>query len=485
MKFLFLLVIIYLSVSAVSAQDPTKVVPTAYQTTFENEFVRVQRVHYEPRVILPEHDHTSLATAYVYLNDAGPVKFGHIGLSYGAVTRPPVKAGSFRLYKGVKETHTVESLSDTASDFLRVEFKTDPGKQPNSLRGKFFGEDVPSGENFQKVQFENEQVRITRLICAAGKSCLEVANAKEPILFVILTDAQFKIAKAPLIRMRAGDTHWIEAGKSVAGVNIGKTATEVLRFDFKTGPIKQGNSSNTHDHSHAANPVKEKPKAEASELLKRGAMLESQGNLPAAIELHEQALALNKELVQAHINLIALFGRIGQFAKAESHYRAALEINPDLPVVHYNFGVLCVEQERYGDASKAFELCLKLDPNYAEAHFSYAALIEREGKLDEAAKHYRKAIENQAGYRAAHFALGRNLVNQNKLNEAIGELLETLTPEDNETPRYMYALGATYIRAGDKSEGIQYLREALKRAKVLRQTELVRSLERDLKSLGQ
>lgn len=465
------------------AQDPTKVAPDAYKTTFENEYVKVQRVHYASRVKLPEHDHTALATAYVYLNDAGPVVYKHVGLSYGAVTRPAVKAGSFRLYKGVKETHEVESLSDTPSDFLRVEFKTEPGREPNSLRGKYFREDVPAGENFANVQFENEQVRITRLVCAPGQNCLEVAPAKEPVLFVILTDAQFKIAKAPLIKLPVGDTHWIAAGTSVAGVNIGKTAAEVLRFDFKTAPMKKAAVESSHAHPHALDPATEKKNAEASELLKRAAALEGAGKIADSIATHEQALGLHPGLVQARINLISLYGRTQEFAKAEQHYRAALAINPDVPDLHYNFGVLRVTQERFAEAAAAFQQCLQLNPHYAEAHLNYAAMIEREGKLDEAAQHYRKAIENKSGYRAAHFALGRILVNQDKFAEAIAQFEQTLQPEDEETPRNLYALGATHIRAGNQAKGRQYLREALQRAKTLRQTPLVESLERDLKSL--
>lgn len=479
------LVILWLIVSVAFAQDPTKITPEAYQTAFENEYVKVQRVHYAPRVKLPEHDHTAFASAYVYLNDAGPVIFKHIGLSYGAVTRPAVKAGSFRLYKGVKETHEVESLSDTPSDFLRVEFKTDPGKEPNSLRGKFFREEVPAGENFQKVQFENEQVRITRLICAAGKNCLEVANATEPILFVGLTAAQFKIGPDRNIKLLPGDTHWVAAGKRVAGENSGKEAAELLRFDFKTVPLKNAGATTMPAHSHAIDHATEKSKAEASELLKRGAALEAAGKLAESIAVHEQSLVLNPGLVQAHINLISLYGRTRQPEKAKQHVRAALAINPDLPDIHFNHGVLLVGLDQSRAAAEAFQQCIRLNPHYAEAHHNYAAMIERDGKLDEAAEHYRKAIENKLGYRAAHFALGRILVNQDKLTEAIEQFQQTLLPEDDETPRNMYALGATYIRAGDKTKGIYYLREALKRAAALHQTQLVSSLERDLRMLEQ
>ncbi len=223
--------------------------------------------------------------------------------------------------------------------------------------------------------------------------------------------------------------------------------------------------------------------AKASEHLKRGGALEGAGKIEESIAAHEQALAINPGLVQAHINLISLYGRTKQFDKAERAFRAALAINPDLPDIHYNFGVLLTGQGRDNEAAQAFRRCLELNPYYAEAHHNYAAIIEREGKLDEAATHYRKAIENKPGYRPAHYHLGRILVNQNKLSEAIEHFQKTLTPEDEDTPRFTYALGATYIRAGERQKGIHYLREALKRASALDQKQLANSIERDLRLL--
>ena len=225
--------------------------------------------------------------------------------------------------------------------------------------------------------------------------------------------------------------------------------------------------------------------AGASKHLKRGALLEGAGKLEESIAEHEKALELNPWLVQAHINLISLYGRTRQLVKAEKHYREAIAVNPDLPDTHYNYGVLLVGQERPRDAAQAFQRCLQLNPYYAEAHHNYAVLIEAEGKLDEAAQHYRKALENKPGYRSAHFYLGRILVNQDKLAEAIEHFQQTLTPEDEETPRYLYALGATCIRAGQRAKGMQYLRDALKKAQAYKQTQIVASLERDLKLLEQ
>jgi tetratricopeptide (TPR) repeat protein len=481
---LFLFALFIFSSFAI-AQDPVKIAPEAYKLVFENEFVKVQRVHYAPHAKIPEHDHTAFPAAYIYLNDAGPVIFKHVGLSYGAVTRPAVKAGSFRLYKAVKETHTVENPGNTHSDFLRVEFKTETGKEPNSLRGKFFRLIAPAGENFQQIQFENEQVRITRLVCAAGKNCLEVANAKEPILFVVLTPATFNIAKANGIKLNPGDTHWIEAGKSVQGVNISKTAAELLRFDFKTAPMEKGRAGEQF-HSHGTppkTPINSERVKEAIYFLKRGVEFDEAGKIQEAITAHELAVITNPELLQAHLNLISMYGRISQFEKAEKHYKSVAMINPEIPELHYNLGVLRVAQDRPVEAAAAFLDAIKFNPNYAEAHFNYATIIEADGKLDEAAKHHRLALAEKSDYRAAHFSLGRILVHQENFKEALEHFEKTLLPDDAETPRNMYALGATYIRAGDKIKGIEFLREALKRASALKQTQLVESLENALKSL--
>ncbi len=220
-----------------------------------------------------------------------------------------------------------------------------------------------------------------------------------------------------------------------------------------------------------------------SELLKRGVMFESAGKLAEAIADHERAIESNPQLIQAHINLISLYARVGQFDKAEKRYQSANAINPNMADSHYNFGVMLTMQNRPQEAANAFERCLQIDSFNAEAHFNFGVIIERESRLDEAAAHYRRAINNKPGHRMAHFHLGRILVNQDKLAEAIAEFQKTLTPEDEQTPLFTYALGATYARAGDQAKAIQLLRQALKSATAMKQTQLVTSIERDLRSL--
>lgn len=223
--------------------------------------------------------------------------------------------------------------------------------------------------------------------------------------------------------------------------------------------------------------------ASGSELLKRGVLFDSAGKLPEAIADHERAIEANPQLVQAHINLISLYARTGEFEKAEKQYQAANTINPNMADSHYNYGVLLVMQQRYAEAATAFERSLQVDPFNAEAHHNFGAMIEREGRLDEAADHFRRAIEIKPGHRMAHFHLGRILVNQDKLAAAIEQFQQTLTPEDEQTPMFTYALGATYARAGEREKAVQFLRQALKSATAHGQTQLATSIERDLQNL--
>ena len=60
----------------------------------------------------------------------------------------------------------------------------------------------------------------------------------------------------------------------------------------------------------------------AHHYLKQGVSLEAAGHLAQAAAEHERALEIDPKLEQAHINLISLYGRLGQPAKAETHYKA-------------------------------------------------------------------------------------------------------------------------------------------------------------------
>ena len=238
-------------------------------------------------------------------------------------------------------------------------------------------------------------------------------------------------------------------------------------------------------------PVVEDPLVDAMRALNRGpdrllrqaALAESQGQLTAAVDLQQQALALDPKLVQAHINLISLYARLGDASNAEKHYRLAVELEPDSVDAHYNFGVFCYRSNRRAEAQAAFTRAVEINSGHADAQNNLGVLLEQQGKLNEAAEHFRKAIEARPDLRLARFHLGRILANQGRYVEAVAQFESAVIVDDEATPTYLYALGATLARAGDSQRAITVFGQARDKAVARGQGTLAASIERDLAKL--
>ena len=200
-------------------QDPTTSLPDAYKVQFENDYVRVVRVHYDAGAKLPEHTHPGGTTVYVYLNDSEGVVFSHVGGSNRSVTRPAVKAGAIRIASGPEEHHTAENTSSTPSDFLRVYFKTDDGGVKN-LRQRL----SPTED------FNNKQMRITRVAVQPGDKTLIEAK-DHPVLRITASRGMKQWTKLPDDFVR-----WLDKGTTEEFSASGEFPADIIRIDFLTKP---------------------------------------------------------------------------------------------------------------------------------------------------------------------------------------------------------------------------------------------------------
>ena len=206
-----------LAVLLLTPLAPASNLPHNYTQLFENEYVRVIHAYYAPHEKLPVHDHPKTPTVYVYLADAGPVRFTHTGDDAFSLNRPPVKAGGFRLSRGREEVHAVENLSDRPNDFLRVELKKVP-LGTESLSGRF---PPPSAlaANQTKTEFEDAHIRIVRIICATHKC--EPHTSPDPAL-------QIRLTASP---NGTGLLHWVPANSAAVPNNA--APSHELRIEFK------------------------------------------------------------------------------------------------------------------------------------------------------------------------------------------------------------------------------------------------------------
>ena len=145
--------------------------------------------------------------------------------------------------------------------------------------------------------------------------------------------------------------------------------------------------------------------------------------------------------------------------------------------------MLLIEQRKYLEAEEVFRKAVEANPFHSRAFHNLGIMREKQGRLDEALQFYRKAVEREPNFPLAHFHIGRILANQKRYDEAISHFLMTLSPTDASTPTYLYALSATYARAGNREEALRYGRRAREQAAARGQSELLRNIERDLRVL--
>ena len=109
-----------------------------------------------------------------------------------------------------------------------------------------------------------------------------------------------------------------------------------------------------------------------------------------AIQAYRQALALNPDLADAHLNLGRLLhesGRPADLASAEKHYRRALALRPGDATAAFNLGVALQDLKRPHDAVEAYEKALALDARLPDAHFNLAVIYEELGRKKAAIRH--------------------------------------------------------------------------------------------------
>ena len=222
---------------------------------------------------------------------------------------------------------------------------------------------------------------------------------------------------------------------------------------------------------------------DARGLLQRGVALAARGDLEGAIAAHEAALTADPAFTQARANLLSLYGQNKDWNKAEAHYRELVRRGEDLGDAHYDYGVILGMQGKWDEAAAAYRRALEANPLHARASNNLGEALERQGRLEDASQAYRNAVGAQPSFRLARFNYARTLIAAGRTAQAISELEKILEPRDAQTPRYLFALAAAHVRAGQREVGMKLAKEARALAVAHGQTELVASIDRDLARL--
>lgn len=135
----------------------------------------------------------------------------------------------------------------------------------------------------------------------------------------------------------------------------------------------------------------------------RGYALQERGELDAAIECYQEALALDPSQAQACNNLGNAYKDQGRVAEAAASYRNAIAADRTLAEAHLNLGIVLHQAGVLGEAAECYRTALALKPALAEASLNLGYLLDQEGDARRAGECYRMAIAARPDFAEAHF----------------------------------------------------------------------------------
>ena len=166
--------------------------------------------------------------------------------------------------------------------------------------------------------------------------------------------------------------------------------------------------------------------AQAASLSQRANELLAAGDYQGAIELYQKALSLTPDDEDLHYNLGLAYGKAGSITNAENHYREALRLLPDYPEVKNNLGNLLLNSGRIAEAEVLLTEAINLEPRYAIAHNNLGIVRQRQHRLAEALESFQNVVRYDSNYWEGHFNLGKACLLAGDKTNAILELREAL-----------------------------------------------------------
>ena len=106
-----------------------------------------------------------------------------------------------------------------------------------------------------------------------------------------------------------------------------------------------------------------------------------------ARQAYVQALALDPNLADAHLNLGRLEHESGDLVSAEARYREAVRCAPEDATCYFNLAVLLEDSGRPDEAIQSYMKAIAHDADAADAHYNVGLLLESRGRRPDAMRH--------------------------------------------------------------------------------------------------
>src|SRR5919112_800545 len=163
-------------------------------------------------------------------------------------------------------------------------------------------------------------------------------------------------------------------------------------------------------------------------------------NLPEALRLSEEAVALGRDEIRHLITLgearLALEDEVG----AAEAYEAVLALDPENPEAHLELGIINERKGQMERAEEHFVESLKVDPANPRALYSYASLYYTADDLEVAEEILERAIAADARYSPALSALASIQARRGEYGDALDYIERAVDAGESDVEHFRGAL---------------------------------------------
>jgi tetratricopeptide (TPR) repeat protein len=209
----------------------------------------------------------------------------------------------------------------------------------------------------------------------------------------------------------------------------------------------------------AAKPVDTQTEAEI--LCRRGNLSMSMGDLQAAREDFERALAVEPRSGPAASYLGSLYAQQKQPEQAGEMFTRALEINPWDVVSLHNFGLLLLNQSRIDEALAKLNRASELAPEHAGVHSDLAYAYGVQGRYDLMESEAKQAIHYNPREASARYNLASLYLNTGRPALALAEYQAIAKTAPQQASNAFNQMGVMAAQANDLPQAIGHWRKAL------------------------
>lgn len=151
------------------------------------------------------------------------------------------------------------------------------------------------------------------------------------------------------------------------------------------------------------------------------------GDVAKAEEHFRNSLGLEPDNEQTYVEFARMYAQNGLIDKASDMYDEAIELQPGYAVTYANRGSMFLNAGRRAEAIADFEKAIELDPTLPHAYYNLGLAHAMAGDVDAAIPLYEKAVELEPTFYEAHFNLGGLYAKKGRLEESRAEFVKALS----------------------------------------------------------